>query len=228
MCIRDRPYTASFLDDVKSGFIKAYLPRTSVSRYIAGKAAACALSGGMALSGGALCGLLALWLVLLPRTARAGAAEGQGAELAALLLMLLFCGALWALVGMTLSALTDSRYIAYASPFVLFYLLVILYERYYDGLFVLYPREWLDPSPRWVCGRAGVAVLLAELGALAALAFARAARRRTPLPCACTGAGSPARSSRSSPANWRTASGRTWSACSARAAARRPSSGPWA
>ena len=92
--------------------------------------------------------------------------------------MLLFCGALWALVGMTLSALTDSRYIAYASPFVLFYLLVILYERYYDGLFVLYPREWLDPSPRWVCGRAGVAVLLAELGALAALAFARAARRR--------------------------------------------------
>ena len=45
------PYTASFLDDVKSGFIKAYLPRTSVSRYIAGKAAACALSGGMALSG---------------------------------------------------------------------------------------------------------------------------------------------------------------------------------
>lgn len=172
------PYTASFLDDVKSGFIKAYLPRTSVSRYIAGKAAACALSGGMALSGGALCGLLALWLVLLPRTARTGAAEGQGAELAALLLMLLFCGELWALVGMTLSALTDSRYIAYASPFVLFYLLVILYERYYDGLFVLYPREWLDPSPRWVYGRAGVAVLLAELGALAALAFARAARRR--------------------------------------------------
>ena len=116
----------------------------------------------MALSGGALCGLLALWLVLLPRTARTGAAEGQGAELAALLLMLLFCGALWALVGMTLSALTDSRYIAYASPFVLFYLLVILYERYYDGLFVLYPREWLDPSPRWVYGRAGVAVLLAR------------------------------------------------------------------
>ncbi len=41
------PYTASFIDDVKSGFIKEYLPRTIVSRYIAGKAAACAASGGL-------------------------------------------------------------------------------------------------------------------------------------------------------------------------------------
>ena len=32
------PYTASFIDDVKSGFIKEYLPRTTVPRYIAGKA----------------------------------------------------------------------------------------------------------------------------------------------------------------------------------------------
>ena len=28
------PYTASFIDDVKSGFIKSYLSRTTVSRYI--------------------------------------------------------------------------------------------------------------------------------------------------------------------------------------------------
>ena len=44
------PYTASFIDDVKSGFIKEYLPRTTVSRYIAGKAVACAVSGGVVLA----------------------------------------------------------------------------------------------------------------------------------------------------------------------------------
>ena len=44
------PYTASFLDDVKSGFIKEYLPRTTVARYIAGKAVACAVSGGLVLA----------------------------------------------------------------------------------------------------------------------------------------------------------------------------------
>jgi len=44
------PYTASFIDDVKSGFIKEYLPRTTVPRYIAGKAVGCAVSGGLALA----------------------------------------------------------------------------------------------------------------------------------------------------------------------------------
>ena len=44
------PYTASFIDDVKSGFIKEYLPRTTVPRYIAGKAVGCAVSGGLALT----------------------------------------------------------------------------------------------------------------------------------------------------------------------------------
>ena len=62
--------------------------------------------------------------------------------------------------------------------FVLFYLLIILYERYFDKLFVLYPREWLNPSPRWVFGKVGVAVLLTEFSVLMALAFAYAAKRR--------------------------------------------------
>ena len=148
------PYTASFIDDVKSGFIKEYLPRTTVPQYIAGKAAACAVSGGLT---------LALGIFI---------AYGFAA------LMFFASGAFWSLTGMTFAALTDSKYMAYASPFVLFYLLIILYERYFDKLFVLYPREWLNPSPRWVFGRIGVAVLLIEFSLLMALAFAYAAKRR--------------------------------------------------
>ena len=40
------PYTASFIDDVKSGFIKESLPRTTVPRYIAGKAWAAPFPAG--------------------------------------------------------------------------------------------------------------------------------------------------------------------------------------
>ena len=47
-----------------------------------------------------------------------------------------------------------------------------------DKLFVLYPREWLNPSSRWVFGKIGVAVLLIEFSLLMALAFAYAAKRR--------------------------------------------------
>ena len=175
------PYTAAFLDDVKSGFIKAYLPRTTVAGYITSRALACAVSGGLALSLGILAAYGLAALLLLPLEAMRDyllEPSGYFRQLLETLLMFFASGAFWALVGLTFATLTNSRYMAYASPFVLFYLLVILYERYFDKLYVLYPREWLNPSNKWVFGRIGVAVLLLELSALMALLFAWAAKRR--------------------------------------------------
>ena len=175
------PYTASFIDDVKSGFIKEYLPRTTVPRYIAGKAVGCAVSGGLTLSLGIFIAYGFAALMFLPMEAYPKAGEtvpdyfGNLMETA---LMFFASGAFWSLTGMTFAALTDSKYMAYASPFVLFYLLIILYERYFDKLFVLYPREWLNPSSKWMFGKIGVAVLLIEFSVLMALAFAYAAKRR--------------------------------------------------
>lgn len=175
------PYTAAFLDDVKSGFIKAYLPRTTVDGYIMSRALGCAISGGLAISLGILAAYGIAALLLLPLEAMRDyllEPPGYFRQLLETLLMFFASGAFWALVGLTFATLTNSRYMAYASPFVLFYLLVILYERYFDKLYVLYPREWLNPSNKWVFGRIGVAVLLLELSALMALLFAWAAKRR--------------------------------------------------
>ena len=175
------PYTASFIDDVKSGFIKAYLHRTTVSRYIAGKTVACAVSGGLALALGIFIAYGFAALLFLPIEAYPNPdanVPNYFGNLMETALMFFASGALWSLVGLTLATLTNSKYMAYASPFVLFYLLTILYERYFDKLFVLYPREWLNPSSRWMFGRVGVAVLLIEFSVLMALAFAYAAKRR--------------------------------------------------
>ena len=175
------PYTAAFLDDVKSGFIKAYLSRTTVDGYIMSRALGCAISGGLAISLGILAAYGIAALLLLPLEAMRDyllEPPGYFRQLLETLLMFFASGAFWALVGLTFATLTNSRYMAYASPFVLFYLLVILYERYFDKLYVLYPREWLNPSNKWVFGRIGVAVLLLELSALMALLFAWAAKRR--------------------------------------------------
>ena len=60
------PYTAAFLDDVKSGFIKAYLPRTTVDGYIMSRALGCAISGGLAISLGILAAYGIAALLLLP------------------------------------------------------------------------------------------------------------------------------------------------------------------
>ena len=42
------PYTAAFVEDVKSGYLKPYLTRTTVDSYIWGKSLGAALSGGLA------------------------------------------------------------------------------------------------------------------------------------------------------------------------------------
>ena len=175
------PYTASFVEDVKSGFIKAYLPRTTTNGYILGKLTACAISGGLALALGILAAYGLSALLFTPMEAALAEGAESPAYFAEFLgkVLLFFCsGAFWALIGLLFATLTGSRYMAYASPFVIYYVLIILYERYFDKIFVLYPREWLNPSPRWVFGRIGVAVLLIEFSLLMALAFAYAAKRR--------------------------------------------------
>lgn len=175
------PFTASVVEDVKSGFIKAYLPRASMKGYIAGKVMAGILSGGLVFVLGifAAYGLAALWFMPMEAAAEAGAE--LPARFLALMghVLLYFCsGAFWSMMGMLFAALTESKYMAYASPFVFYYVLIILYERYFDTLYVLYPKEWVMPSERWVFGDTGVVLFVAELTVLAALCFAAAAKRR--------------------------------------------------
>lgn len=41
------PYSTAWLADYQSGFIKEYIPRTSITAYIFGKFLACGISGGL-------------------------------------------------------------------------------------------------------------------------------------------------------------------------------------
>lgn len=175
------PFTAAFVDDVKSGYIKPYLHRAGMKRYIRGKLTACGLSGGLALLFGILLTYGLSALVFTP--AELALTEEMTAQpyLAQVLLAsvtLFLSGALWSLVGFTFAALTMSKYMAYASPFIIYYVLIILHERYFENLYVLYPKEWLFPSDTWILGSFGVILLLAELIGIVALAFAHAAKRR--------------------------------------------------
>ena len=175
------PCTASFVEEIKSGFIKEYLPRTTIKQYICDKIGACAVSGGVVLGTGIL---LAYGLSMLVFSPLEGPLEeGMAAEpyLAVILsraALYFLSGGFWALTGMTFAALTGSKYMAYASPFIFYYVLIILNERYFNDLYILYPKEWLNPSDFWVLGSWGAAIWVIELSVLMALAFGQAARRR--------------------------------------------------
>ena len=175
------PFTASYIDDIKSGFIKEYLPRIGRSNYIKGKLIACIASGGTVFIAGVLLAYGISALVFSPMEAALEAnAENPGYLLQIIRQCgLYFCsGALWSLVGMTLSAATGSKYMAYASPFIFYYILIILYERYFKDLYVLCPREWLSPSEYWPLGNWSAALWVLELCLLCSLYFYRIAQKK--------------------------------------------------
>lgn len=172
------PMAASYLDDVKSKFARFYLIRTGYPVYLVGRLLACFLWGGGVLLLGTV---LAWWgaaLAFLPVERAAQGPLEVTEELLKTCGLLFLNGGLWAIVGLAMSTLMESKYIAYCAPFVVYYLLVILCERYFPECFLLYPREWTNPSDLWPFGIWGPAVVVLELSILFALVFAFRAERR--------------------------------------------------
>ncbi len=140
------PYSTAWLSDYQSGYIKEYLPRCGRTSYILGKFLACGISGGGLLTAACLFRLLT-----------------GGEDMEWKLLLIFLSGMLWAVVAAALAAAANSRYVAYGGGFVLFYMLVILYQRYFKTLYCLYPVEWYAPEHTWVLGDTGVVLLLAGM-----------------------------------------------------------------
>ena len=175
------PFSGAYLQDTKTRFLRFFVHRTSRRAYLAGRALAVWLSGGLAAAAGVILAYAAAAGALMPMEG----ARFPGMEESALLRELLPCclnfflsGGLWALVGTALSVWTDSRYVAYASPFTVFYLLTILYERFLPMLYFAAPREWLNPSGVWRLGAHGARLIVLFLTAAVGLCFFITASRR--------------------------------------------------
>ena len=172
------PFSGCFVDDLKSKFARFFLIRSSYRTYIVSRIIVCFLAGGLAILSGALVAWGTTAAVLIPIEQ-----EIEGMEPAAIdglieICFLLFVnGGFWSVVGMAMSTLMESKYISYATPFVLYYLLVILYERYFSDLFIIYPKTWTFP-PAWPFGCWGAAIFLLEMTLIFAILFAFRAGRR--------------------------------------------------
>lgn len=155
------PYTTAWLSELQSGFLKASLLRTSITAYILGKYFSCAFSGGL--------------VQLLPALAFRLLCPEEAVSVN--LWLVFWSGMLWAAAAGTLAALSKSRYIAYGGAFVIYYILVILHQRYFPGLYCLYPYEWLAPSHTWIFDWQGIVLLLSGLLLLLMFAYYEILRR---------------------------------------------------
>lgn len=169
------PYASGFQEDTGSGFILMLLSRCTRMNYVCAKGAAVAFSGAAA-SFSALCLARVLVRLFLEPLEKSTASYMQ--SLWPVLGLFSLFGALWAILGAAVSILTRSRTMAYAAPFIGFYLLVILQERYVTGIAWIHPGSWLFPSPEFPWGQAGASALMAEQILIWWLIFVAAGRER--------------------------------------------------
>lgn len=172
------PFTTSYIDDVKTKIARFFLIRTSYTSYLVSRVVICFLSGGFVVGAGILLAWVASALLFLPVEKAAEVPSESTAILLKTCGLLFMNGGLWAVAGMAMSTIMESKYIAYASPFVIYYLLVILYERYCPDYFLIFPREWFNPSNRWPFGYLGSAIFMLELTLMFVLLFLFRAKRR--------------------------------------------------
>lgn len=170
------PYATAFVDDLKSGYIRLYLHRTTFGRYLICKIAVCTITGGLAI----IIGYFAVYAIFTGAFMPAEAPGGGGGifDVLKCALNVFLTGCLWSCVGMLLSAVTENRYIAYVSPFIVCYLLIILHERYARDFYALYPVEWLAPVKSWPFGGFSILLLVVELIAICVALFLLIGGRR--------------------------------------------------
>ena len=172
------PFGGCFVDDLKSKFARFFLIRSSYHTYIISRIIVGFLAGGLAILSGALIAWGTTAAVLIPIEREIEGMEPVAIDGLIEICFLLFVnGGFWSVVGMAMSTLMESKYISYATPFVLYYLLVILYERYFSDLFIIYPKIWTAPDA-WPFGCWGAVIFLLEMTLIFAILFAFRAGRR--------------------------------------------------
>lgn len=143
------PWSDSFLEEWKGGFLKSSLPRIGRRVYVESKIFTVALGGFLAWLLAGILVLFCYFLIFFPLEKR-GVFPVQ--EIPGFLFPLLrgslMCAILGSLGGIC-GTVTGSVYMAYGLPFVGYYFCMILHERYFQEALWLYPREWLACAGTW-------------------------------------------------------------------------------
>ncbi len=164
------PYSGNFLEEYKSRFERLLLIRTDRKSYVISKILTTGLSSSMGILLGIGLILGALALVFRPMEVIDAKESGKlYMELFQYSLIVSLMGNLWGGLGALLGILYRNAYLAYGGPFLVNYLLIILFTRYFPKLYVLNPREWLLQEHYASTNPYVIIILLMELCMIAQL-----------------------------------------------------------
>lgn len=159
------PMGAVYVRESSGGFLKFYIARISRMEYIGRKLLQIYAAGFCIFWFAGLLMLLFCFLCLYPlELAGKLSWEMVWEALATLLRVSMIGGILSGLSGIFAAAFRN-YYMAYGLPFVCYYLLIIIRERYLPELYAVYPLEWIQCEQDWGSEKGGIWVFLLLLSA---------------------------------------------------------------
>lgn len=141
------PCSVLFIDDLTSGFIKAYVSKTGRAAYIAVRGAVSLLVPMLSAALGLALFYAALYLIVSPYCMPADNGASMAEHIMSILRVIGIYSAgatLWSAVGLLIAGATANRFSAVASPFILFYLMEIAFTRYFSKAVRLVPSMYLS------------------------------------------------------------------------------------
>ena len=154
------PAGAVYIKEASSGFLKFYILKTTRIDYIRKKTLQIYIGGCLPFLLSGLTALLLCFLFLYPLE-QTGTFESE-TLLEALRLLLRICltAGIMAEISGVFAAAFQNYYMAYGMPFVCYYMLVILKERYLPDMYAMYPAEWIGCKQGWGFGNSGIWIFL--------------------------------------------------------------------
>ena len=171
------PFSTAIIEDVKSGYIKQYLPLVTKRSYAVSKVLSCVLASVLAAAVGLGLAYFGIYAYHMPLQAAFELAEQQkaAAELlkSNIFIMLRFlpAAALWSALALAIGTAGMNKFLAYISPFICYYVLVIIAERYFRDAFVLNPKNYVTLAGGWEGNSPALISSLAAFTAMLAAYF---------------------------------------------------------
>ena len=154
------PWSDSFLQEYKSGFLKAAFPRTNRRLYVEGKVFSVMTSGFLVWIFAISTILLVNFVIFYPMEIKGSFPKEQFLELLMKALRMGLTGSILSTFGGICGTLWNSAYMAYGIPFVSYYFGIILHERYFKDQIWFYPVEWILADGNWGTDKAGLWLFL--------------------------------------------------------------------
>lgn len=143
------PAGAVFIQEKKSGFLKLYSIRINREEYVRRKLWQIYVGGFFPFLTAGLLFFLVCFFLIYPRELVGGLDREAAGDCFFLMLRICLLGGIMGEIAGSLSAIFVNYYMAYGLPFVCYYMLIILKDRYLPDMYAMDPQEWVACERHW-------------------------------------------------------------------------------